>query len=78
MNFRLRQLREGSPHYRTESSSLYYGLKIRFPLLSTTPRDAAVKFNFEGLTYFDRDLHPVDGAPSRAHSQPALFAGDKI
>ena len=50
-----------------ESSSLYYGLPVRFRLLSTPHHCDAVTFSYGVLAYSDMDLHHAVCAPSRAH-----------
>lgn len=68
--FRLRLESASSPSLPAETSSLYYGLPVRFRLLSTPPRDDAVTFRYGVLAYSDTDLHRAICAPSRAHSFP--------
>ena len=64
---RLRHHLAGSPSFAAESSSLYYGLPVRFRLLSTPHRCDAVTFGYGVLAYSDMDLHHAVCAPSRAH-----------
>ena len=65
--FRFRHKPEGSPPHPTESGSSSYGLPVRFRLLSTPPRGDAVTFSFGVMAYSDKDFHPADESPSRAH-----------
>ena len=65
--FRLRLESASSPSLPAETSSLYYGLPVRFRLLSTPPRDDAVTFRYGVLAYSDTDLHRAVCAPSQAH-----------
>jgi len=65
--FRLRLESASSPSLPAETSSLYYGLPVRFRLLSTPPRDDAVTFRYGVLAYSDTDFHRAVCAPSQAH-----------
>src|SRR5487761_2371434 len=68
--FRLRLESASSPSLPAETSSLYYGLPVRFRLLSTPPRDDAVTFRYGVLAYSDTDFHRAVCAPSQAHGFP--------
>ena len=74
MCFRLRPLLASSPSCPAESSSLYYGLPVRFRLLPTPPHGDAVTFSYGVLAYSDTDFHRAVCAPSRAHWEPG-YAG---
>ena len=78
MIFRLRHALAGSPLYTAETGSLYYGLPVRFQLLSTPPRDDAVTFSYGVMAYSDRDFHPADELPLRAHEQQTQFVVPKL
>ena len=41
-------------------------------MLPTPPRDDAVTFNYGVVANSDRDLHPADSTPSRAHTKRQL------
>ena len=65
--FRLHLALAGSPSFAAESSSLYYGLPVRFRLFPTPHRCDAVSFSFGVLAFSDTDFHRAVCAPSRAH-----------
>ena len=65
--FRLHLALAGSPSFAAESSSLYYGLPVRFRLLSTPHHCDAVSFSFGDLAFSDTDFHRAVCTPSRAH-----------
>jgi len=75
--FRLHHALAGSPLYPAESGSSSYGLPVSFQLLSTLSHGNAVIFSFDVMAYADRDFHPADVAPSRAHECKSQLLQEK-